>query len=379
MTGTLTTFPASGSTDAYRFVVGSCSFVNDSAGFKVLDCIRALSPVPAFYLHIGDLTYDDNVDGNDPAFLAALAADPLSMKRNPRYYVRGFKKWPEVQAVNDIVPAFLMVDDHDFVFNDYEWNTVISGSSYSTVGAAARTAWLETAPYPTPFDPAGEVLGYQFDFGASRFIVGDYRSLRRYTNGAIPTFLGNSSGPGTFDQYTAVANAIAQAATDQVKLLHFVVDCTWANGNDGYGAAGGVAVAAGVSAANSVKERRDLCNAIRAAEAAYPSLRCVIHVGDMHMCAADDGGTTSTDFSTGGIPHVVQFVSSPWQSTSLNDASWIYTWNGVSAKHSPSDNLLAVYDVAAGHQQITATFYDCVTGSAVQIGQYSTADLASWA
>jgi hypothetical protein len=255
MTGTLTTFPAAGATDAYRFVVGSCSFINDTTGFKVPDCIRALSPVPAFYLHIGDLTYDDNVDGDDPAFLAALAADPLAMKRNPRYYVRGFKKWPEVQSLNDLVPGFLMVDDHDFVFNDYEWNTAIAGSSYSTIGIAARTAWLETAPHPTQFDTNGEVLGYQFDLGASRFIVGDYRSLRRYTNGAIPTLLGNSSGPGTFDQYTAVANAIAQAATDGIKMLHFVVDCTWASGNDGYGFAAITAAAAGVSAANSQKER----------------------------------------------------------------------------------------------------------------------------
>jgi hypothetical protein len=359
MIGTLKTAPALATPAAFRFVLGSCSNFTTANGWNA--ATQCLAKAPDFYIHLGDLIYDDNVDADNPYFLARIAADPLELKQNTKYYTRGYRKWSGVQALNQAVPVYAQPDDHDFVFNDYEWDTAITGSDYATVAAASRQAWIEGTPHPILLDSQGRIMAYQFSWAACRFIVLDTRSQRRSSSGTI---LGASYGHELFNQYAAITSAITKAGQDGVKILFLCCSCTWQGGNDGFSAMGASA------------ERAALCNHIRSTVASYPGMRVCILVGDMHLCAVDDGGAT-TDYSTGGISQIIQIVGSPWLSTSLDTGT--FSWDGSPAKHNTSDEMLCTIDVDADNEQISIQIDNVVTGSAVSVASYTTEDLTAWA
>lgn len=362
MIGSFTTPPVIGTPAAFRYVIGSCSNMTAATGFKVIQAINALSPKPAFIVHLGDLAYDDNRlgAGTDALYLADLDADPLKQKRSMRFWTRYFRKLPEVQTMLQNMPFYWTRDDHD-LYNDSHWDTAFATKTYDQISQLCNQAYIEQTPHPALYDPSGISLGFEWDYAACRFIMVDTRSQRRYTTGT-PTLLGHNSGHEHIDHYSEITSAITQAGADGVKLLHLLVGATWAgNANDGFGFA------------NADAERAALSNHIRSV-ALSTGMRVIIHTGDMHMCAADDG--TNSDYSTGGIPTFAHFVSSPWNSTSLDSGT--FSWNGGSAKHATSDEMLAVYDVDAANEQTIASFYDCAGVSPSLVAEYDTSDLGSW-
>jgi hypothetical protein len=358
--GTITTAPAQGSPAAFRFILASCHNATSVVGHQVP--ALALAADPLFILAIGDQPYDDNKDGDRPAYLAKLAADATAVKRNPQYFTRAWRKLPYMVTLLGAVPVFTIPGDHDFVSNDLDWESDVSGETFDDIGAQVRTVWRETTPHPALFDPSGGCLGFAFRIANCAFIVMDTESQKNPTEGSM---LGHNHGYEHFDQFTAVCDAITDAGADGCTLLFLTTPTTWANAHAGWRS----------TPFNYVAEHDLLNDHIAATVALYPQLRVVILTGDMHESAADD--ETFTDYSTSGIARMIQIVGSPWHSASAHTLA--FTWNGVSSYHDDSDEMLCVIDVDATNTQVAFKFYDCVTGSAVEVGSYNTADLAAWA
>jgi phosphodiesterase/alkaline phosphatase D-like protein len=360
--GQTRTPPLIGVPRAHRYVVASCSNLTMSTGFKVIDAIAALNPKPDFIPHLGDLSYDDNRmgAGTDALYQAELDAGPMKQKRSLRYWLRYFRKFPKVAELLRTTAFYWNKDDHD-LYNDAHWDTVFATKTYDQINQALNQAYMEQTPHPTLWDAQGRVIGFEWNWGAIRYLMTDTRSQRRYTTGT-PTLFGHNSGHEHVDHFTKICDRITQAGIDGVVKLVIFVTCTWAgNAHDGFGFAGAEA------------ERAALCNHMKAVQALYGT-RMVLISADGHLCAADDG--TNSDYSTGGIGMFAHFVSSPWQSTSLSAGT--YGWLGVDSKHATSDTMLGVFDANAANDNVTATFIDCAAGGAgVVVGTYNTEDL--WA
>jgi hypothetical protein len=352
-----TTPPAAGATSTLRWVTGSCALLTSSTGFVVLDAILALSPQPKFIKFLGDFMYDDNRDVNDPAYLVDIDADTFKQKRSTRYNTRAFAKYATPASLMAAMPFVSVPDDHD-LYNDAHWDTAFASRTYDQIHTDMRTVWKELQPYPTSIDNTGTVIAFEHQWGDIRFLTTDTRAQRRYTTGT-PTLFGHNSGHEHVDHFTQVCNRITAAGADStVNTLVVEVTCTVDGGNDGFGL-------------YATAERLALYDHMRSVQVAT-GLRIVVSTGDKHLSAMDDG--TNTDFSTSGMKKYIFAVDSPWASTALTTGT--YSWAGSSAKHSTSDNYLGVWDRDTSGQ-ITKTIYDCSSGSAVQVGQYSTTSLTA--
>jgi hypothetical protein len=352
-----TTPPARGTASAVRWVTGSCALFSSAIGFKAVDTIMALSPAPSFVQFLGDY-YDDNVDGNDAAYLIDIDADTYKQKRSSRYGVRRFAKWPSVAAMFAAIPAIGVVDDHD-LYNDYHWDSSFATRTYDQIHTDLRAVWRELQPYPTSIDPSGTVIAFEQQWGDLRWLFTDTRAQRRYTVGT-PTLFGHNSGHEHVDHFTQVCDRTTAAGADAtVNTLIPLVTCTVDGGNDGFGL-------------YATAERLAWYDHMRGVQVAT-GLRIMVDSGDKHLTAIDDG--TNTDFSSLGMLKYMLSVDSPWQSTSL--ATGTYSFAGVNSKHSSSDNYVSVYDRAVtGH--ITKTVIDCSAGApGTVVGTYVTTSLAA--
>jgi hypothetical protein len=369
---TFTTAPSVAA--GFSFALASCSNVHTvtttaatGQAELVFEAMASMTSLK-FWRHLGDFHYDDNVDA-DAVYLAKLAADPTALKRNSRYYVRGFLKYGFVKAVNAFLPLHMIPDDHDFVFNDYTNNTAITGSDYATCAAAANTALKERIPGPATLAHSSLHAGVQ-DYGPYvRFLTMDTRTQRRITG--TGSVLGNASD--TFDQVQWVKDQVTDASADGIKLLFIDCSCTWTgSANDGFGFDADWAV-----------ERTSLADHFKTVLDANTGMKIIMLVGDMHRFTADDGSTSGV-FTTGAtqIPRFIEIVGSPLNSTVLDTGSG--SWDGVATKYAPGTSsvdyaqLVTTIEVDAANEHLTIKNYDCATGSAVLQATYSTTDLADW-
>eukprot|EP01051_Picozoa_sp_SAG22_P004852 SAG22_NODE_272_length_13192_cov_311.812495_10_plen_434_part_00 len=166
--GTFRTMPPSGQPANFSFVFASCAYTGSN--HAVFDSVRQLRPAvaaaggggsrqekPLFFLHMGDLHYEDISDNNVELFKAAYLSTWESQTQSALYRSG---------------PVVYMWDDHDFGPNDS------NGESESR--AAARAAYRMFVPHHELAVSDGAntdaAIYHAFTVGRVRYLVLDLRS-----------------------------------------------------------------------------------------------------------------------------------------------------------------------------------------------------------
>ena len=246
----LRTFPTPGNAASFSFAFGSCA--RTGSEHPVFETIRKRDP--AFFLHLGDMHYE-NISRDDPQYFRAAWDTVLASVTQGALYRS--------------VPLAYVWDDHDFGPNDADGRTPSR--------AAARRVYREYAPHYALSAGEGDAAIYQaFSIGRARFIMTDLRSERspkKMPAGAGKTMLGAA-------QKEWFKRELAESSRNHA-VVFWASSVTWIGVEDhGDGWAG------------YATERREIANLI--AENGIRNL--VILCGDAHMLAADDG--TNSDYST---------------------------------------------------------------------------------
>lgn len=242
----------------FSFDVGMSACALTGSENPVFDAIREAEPL--FFLHLGDLHYE-NITVNSRARYRRAVGRVLRSRRQSELYRS--------------LPIAYMWDDHDFGPND---------SDRTSPGReAARLTYQEMVPHYPLKAGSGNVPIYQaFTMGRVRFIMTDLRSERDprgFGEDAERTMMGVGQ-KAWFKQELLDAN-------ERYPVIAWVNTVPWitpaADGADNWG---------GYAA-----ERREIADFIRDS-----FIRgVVILAGDAHMMALDDG--THSDFATnGGAP-----------------------------------------------------------------------------
>lgn len=240
--------PATGAF-SFRVAFASCARTGSSA--PVFDRIRQLDPL--FFLHMGDLHYEDIAANRVDRFSRAFDAVHAS---------------PRQSALFRQVPVVYTWDDHDYGPNDSDRT--------SPSREAALAAYRAFVPH-YPLTGAGGTLQQAFTVGRVRFIVTDNRSARspRRVPEAERTMLGAG-------QLVWLERELAAATA--FPLVVWVNTVPWITTGD-EGTSDGWAPFA--------RERTRIANAI---EAAGLTRKLVMLSGDMHALALDDG--THSQYAT---------------------------------------------------------------------------------
>ena len=239
----------------FSFDVGLAACALTGSENPVFDAIREAEPL--FFLHLGDLHYE-NISVNSRARYRQAVGRVLRSRRQSELYRS--------------MPIAYMWDDHDFGPND---------SDRTSPGReAARLTYQEMVPHYPLRAGAGDVPIYQaFSIGRVRFIMTDLRSERDpkgFGDAAERTMMG-AAQKDWFKQQLLEANG-------RYPVIAWVNTVPWitpaSEGADNWG---------GYAA-----ERREIANFI-----ADNDVRGLVMLsGDAHMMALDDG--THSDFSTSG-------------------------------------------------------------------------------
>lgn len=250
-----------------------CAFSGDaSTGSNAAVFAEIIDAAPLFFIHLGDLHYEDIATDSLSTFLSAYndvqgsAAQAALLRQVPTYYI-----W----------------DDHDYGPNN---------SDGSAVGRnAACEAYRIRVPHP-PLVKKGttDPIYYSFQVGRVVFIVTDLRSEsgdKDATDNASKSVLG-------VEQKAWMKSILSDPANDG----HFFVwvcsrtfGAVPASGSDTWG--------------GFTTERTELADYIKAN---CPG-RVAVLSADMHSLAIDDG--TNHDFATGGGEPIPTFQSSPLDRT----------------------------------------------------------------
>jgi len=134
----------------FKFIASSCSFALGSPAY-----LPMMDFYPQFFLHLGDLHYDN------------ISSPQIEEHLRP-YFTR-FLNGKKEQAFCQRVPIDYIWDDHDFCGNN--------SAGPSPCGNAARAAYLTAFPGYSPYRQAAG-LAHSFQNGRIRFIVLDLRSER---------------------------------------------------------------------------------------------------------------------------------------------------------------------------------------------------------
>ena len=249
--GEFRTFPATAA--SFQFAFSSCAQTGSSHPvFSTL-----LKKKPLFFLHLGDLHYQ-NIARNDPALFRAAWRQVLGS--------------PAQAALYRNVPLAYVWDDHDFGPN--------GSDRTSPSRAAARLAYQEFMPHYPLIEGVGNVPIYQaFSVGRVRFLITDLRSERSPENASddrSKTMMG-AAQKAWFKQEVLEAQRNATGLIVWVCVVPFVGR---QRKGDGW--------------ARYSTERREIADFLKANKIR----NLVVLSGDAHMCAADDG--TNADYATGG-------------------------------------------------------------------------------
>ncbi|MDH3892204.1 MAG: alkaline phosphatase D family protein [candidate division Zixibacteria bacterium] len=236
---------------SYSIALGSCAWTGSS--HTVFETIRSLDPL--FFLHMGDMHYENIAVNNRDVFRQTYDEVLASLTQSALYRQ---------------VPIVYVWDDHDYGPNNSD--------STAPGRWASRMTYQEYVPHYPLVEGNGDVAIYHaFSVGRVRFIVCDSRSAR--------------SPWRSFDDSEKTMLGVSQKAWFKQELLNAKADhalIVWVNtlpwigltGDDGWYV--------------YTHERTELANFIK--ENAITNL-CMVS-GDAHMLAIDDG--SNSDYATGG-------------------------------------------------------------------------------
>lgn len=257
--GEFVTFPVAGAAAAFRFAFGSCA--ETGSAHRVFTQIAAQAPL--FFLHTGDLHYENIARAERAEFRAAYAA------------VLGS---PTQAALYRAVPVVYTWDDHDYGPN--------GSDRFSPSREAALATYREYVPhYPLAWDrEKGNGRGpitQAFTVGRVRFLVLDTRSRRDPV--AAPDDWAKSM-LGAWQRHWLKQEL--RAARGRFPLVFVVSSVAWVSDDTGSGDNWG----------RYATERAELSEWMVA-----EGVRGVCFLGgDAHMLAADDG--THDAYAAGGGP-----------------------------------------------------------------------------
>lgn len=248
---------------SFSLAFGSCT-KEKGMNHQVFETIRKKNPL--FFLHLGDLHYED-IAVDDPALFRAAFNQVFAAPKQARLYRE--------------IPLVYMWDDHDFGPNNSD--TLAPGKE------SAALVYREYVPhYPLPDE---EAVYHAFSVGRVRFIVTDVRSQRTpfpWPDDGHKTMLGEK-------QKRWFKKELLEAGKDH-PLIVWVNPIPWiGNTPDGW--------------SWYSRERKELADFI--AENKIKGL-CMLS-GDAHMLAIDDGTNTNYAGTQGkGFPvmHASSFGSS---------------------------------------------------------------------
>ena len=250
-----------------------CAFAGDAvlgSESVVFDQIRTQAPL--FFIHMGDLHYENIATADQSLFLAAYDGVLASAKQGQLYRE---------------VPTLYIWDDHDYGPGD--------GYSASPGRDDACQAYRARVPHPTLVE-SGETdaVYFAYEVGRVMFIVTDQRSMasnKADTDDSSKTILGAT-------QKTWFKGLLSDVANDG-KLLVWVCSRLW----------GGVAEVGADHWGGFTTERTEIANHVKDNCAG----RFIVLSADMHSLAVDDG--TNHDFATGGGAPMPTFQAAPLDQT----------------------------------------------------------------
>lgn len=265
--GKFTTQPAPG---AASF---TCAFSGDANnGSNHASFARVVAQAPLFFIHLGDLHYQDIAVNDVGTFLSAYD-DVLSQ--------------PNQAALFAQVPTLYMWDDHDF------------GPNNSHAGVPGRDAACEAyrlrVPHPPLVEPGptGAVY-FTHRVGRVLFIFTDQRSMaspQGATDNASKTILGSTQ--------KAWFKGVLSDPANSGLLFVWVCSRVW----------GGVPTTGADHWGGFTTERTELADHIKA----HCAARFCVLSADMHSLAIDNGA--NHDFATGGGAPTPTFQASPFDRT----------------------------------------------------------------
>ena len=233
---------------AYSYVFALGNGASTGSNGAVFDTIRSHEPL--FFLHLGDLHYE-NIIRNDPALFHDAYDQVLAS--------------PSQSLLYRSHPIIYMWDDHDFGPNN--------STSQSPAAEAARQVYEAAVPH-YPLGPGG--INQAFSVGRVRFIMMDARSQRVRKEATI---LGA-------EQKAWLKEELLQAKDDHA-LIVLVSSVPWiAEDSEGF-------LWRGDNWGGYPDERRDLADFLVQNEIN----NLIMFAGDAHMLAIDDG--SNSNFATG--------------------------------------------------------------------------------
>ena len=241
----------------FTFAFASCA---READHPVFDTI--LQHTPLFFIHMGDLHYQ-NISQNDANLFRAAFDTVLTSPTQGAFYQH--------------IPVAYMWDDHDYGPNDSD--------KHSPSRLAARLTYQEYVPHYPLGAGSGDVPIYQaFTIGRVRFIMTDTRSERDpYSippNDADKSLMGDSQ-KAWFKQQLLDANEVYPVII-WVSTSPWIADSIWA----------------GLDNWNGFRaERRELADFIK--DNQIRGFHMIS--GDVHMLAIDDG--THNNYAANGGPN----------------------------------------------------------------------------
>lgn len=265
--GTFKTPPAAGPASF------TCAFAGDAnTGSNAAVFAQIASISPLFFIHLGDMHYEDIAEDSINTYTGAYDAVQASAN--------------QAQLLRE-VPTYYIWDDHDYGPNNSD------GASPGR--NAACEAYRLRVPHP-PLVKKGttDPIYYSFQVGRVVFIVTDQRAEsgdKDATDNSSKSILGA--------EQKAWMKSILSAPENEHNMFVWVCSRTFgavpATGSDTWG--------------GFTTERTELADFIKA----NCSGRVVVLSADMHSLAIDDG--TNHDFATGGGEPLPTFQASPLDRT----------------------------------------------------------------
>ncbi|RKK04822.1 hypothetical protein EBE87_20285 [Pseudoroseomonas wenyumeiae] len=339
-----------------KVLVGSCWSVPASLRMPIADAMAAEEAQTFF--QIGDNAYPNH------------ATTDLGIIRERTH--RKVVSSPNAQTLLANTGMVWTPDNHDWAGSNPDWAEVVKGVPTKDVFAASRRVFREGFPHhPLVQETLGEtdpeklIVAQAPATGRVLWLVPDCISQRRYRDvpAAQATIMGHQTGHEFWDQLSWFLGRLATAKADGYGQVVFISPNRWSANN---------------FPAYSLTYRAEYLKIIEGIKACEVPVLLV--VGDIHMCAFDDGTNKGTSAprsdDTLCIP---QIVASPLHNGTLGNSpnSGVYVWRGVESKirATRSYDRLEFEDSGSEiHWTATCLTQDSVTGLTTEAQKVSSRD-----
>jgi hypothetical protein len=244
--GTFKTLPVAGSQSSFNFGFASCANADTAA----LPNLKARNPL--FFLHLGDLHYDDITTNSPVQFRTSY--DAVLARTNHKPFFRD-------------VPT-------DYMWSDHDWGGNNSNGSAAS-GPAAQSVFRQVWPHHPLASTDGQGIYRSFPCGRVKFIMLDcrsYKSAQSATDNSSKTMLGATQKAWLKNEITTTTESLILLCSD----VPWIQSAT--AGEDNWG---------GYST-----ERSELVTHMQAS-----GKNIAILAGDMHAVAFDSGTNSPGGFA----------------------------------------------------------------------------------